>query len=294
MALAASIQESPKDGDYFSFKSESNDPHSKVITPSFSRPRNNMSHNSLSTISIDEHINPKDARRISLPKSQVSFGVISAETDPTPFSEPEIIVPPGPSRHSTSLTVAPAKKKPQTKQKNRLSRNNTTGHQLDPDNISDDFAKELSSRQKAFRRLSRRKVTEDDDDRVLMGTRISEGHRNYILMYNMLTGIRIAVGRVSAKNDRPLVDDDFWAAHKLAFDVYVYKTSSLYCINTVLICSTGDELTPGAKYDFKFKDYAPWVFRGLRERFGIDPADYLVKLHRHTRLLHTNTRYRYH
>lgn len=42
------------------------------------------------------------------------------------------------------------------------------------------------------------------------------------------------------------------------------------------IYSTGDELTPGAKYDFKFKDYAPWVFRALRERFGIDPADYLV------------------
>ena len=40
--------------------------------------------------------------------------------------------------------------------------------------------------------------------------------------------------------------------------------------------STGDELTPGAKYDFKFKDYAPWAFRQLREQFGIDPADYLV------------------
>lgn len=41
---------------------------------------------------------------------------------------------------------------------------------------------------------------------------------------------------------------------------------------------TGDELTPGAKYDFKFKDYAPWVFRHLREQFGIDPADYLVSI----------------
>lgn len=40
--------------------------------------------------------------------------------------------------------------------------------------------------------------------------------------------------------------------------------------------STGDELTPGARYDFKFKDYAPWVFRHLRAQFGIDPADYLV------------------
>jgi 1-phosphatidylinositol-4-phosphate 5-kinase len=41
----------------------------------------------------------------------------------------------------------------------------------------------------------------------------------------------------------------------------------------------GNELTPSAKYDFKFKDYAPWVFRELREDvFHIDPADYLVSL----------------
>ncbi|CAG8583546.1 7025_t:CDS:2, partial [Diversispora eburnea] len=41
---------------------------------------------------------------------------------------------------------------------------------------------------------------------------------------------------------------------------------------------TGNELTPSAKYDFKFKDYAPWVFRHLREFFSIDAADYLVSL----------------
>lgn len=41
---------------------------------------------------------------------------------------------------------------------------------------------------------------------------------------------------------------------------------------------TGNELTPSAKYDFKFKDYAPWVFRHLRTNFGLDPADYLVSL----------------
>lgn len=40
--------------------------------------------------------------------------------------------------------------------------------------------------------------------------------------------------------------------------------------------STGNELTPGVKYDFKFKDYAPWVFRHLRERFRVDAADYMV------------------
>lgn len=42
--------------------------------------------------------------------------------------------------------------------------------------------------------------------------------------------------------------------------------------------SVGNELTPSAKYDFKFKDYAPWVFRAMREYFHLDPADYLLSL----------------
>jgi 1-phosphatidylinositol-4-phosphate 5-kinase len=42
--------------------------------------------------------------------------------------------------------------------------------------------------------------------------------------------------------------------------------------------STGNELTPSAKYDFKFKDYAPWVFRHLRAKFKLDPGDYLMSL----------------
>ena len=43
--------------------------------------------------------------------------------------------------------------------------------------------------------------------------------------------------------------------------------------------SIGNELTPSAKYDFKFKDYAPFVFRELREDcFQLDPADYLLSL----------------
>lgn len=43
--------------------------------------------------------------------------------------------------------------------------------------------------------------------------------------------------------------------------------------------SIGNELTPSARYDFKFKDYAPSVFRELREQhFGLDPADYLLSL----------------
>uniref|UniRef100_A0A0W0FSC9 1-phosphatidylinositol-4-phosphate 5-kinase n=1 Tax=Moniliophthora roreri TaxID=221103 RepID=A0A0W0FSC9_MONRR len=103
--------------------------------------------------------------------------------------------------------------------------------------------------------------THKDDDVPLVGNLIGEDHVNYVLMYNMLTGIRIGVSRCQAKIKRPLTDEDFTARHKYSFDI------------------VGNELTPSAKYDFKFKDYAPWVFRSLREDyFHLDPADYLLSL----------------
>ncbi|KAI9020507.1 hypothetical protein DFJ74DRAFT_673423 [Hyaloraphidium curvatum] len=109
----------------------------------------------------------------------------------------------------------------------------------------------------AVRYLKRRS---DGVDNVVIGTPIRHDHANYVLMYDMLTGIRIAVSRCTAKPWRALEPEDFTAAHKLAFDI------------------TGDELTPSSKYDFKFKDYAPWVFRAIRDVSRIDPADYLVSL----------------
>ncbi|WVQ82623.1 hypothetical protein IAT38_004755 [Cryptococcus sp. DSM 104549] len=99
------------------------------------------------------------------------------------------------------------------------------------------------------------------ETKVLVGNLIGEDHVNYVLMYNMLTGIRIGVSRCQAKIKRPLTEDDYLARHKFSFDI------------------VGNELTPSAKYDFKFKDYAPWVFRELRdEHFHLDPADYLLSL----------------
>ncbi|KAL0074315.1 hypothetical protein F4703DRAFT_1745113 [Phycomyces blakesleeanus] len=129
---------------------------------------------------------------------------------------------------------------------------------------------EITSRRVTRRTVQRRKDSDElqksmnqdemSENRMRFGTRVAEGHRNYILMYDMLTGIRIAVGRVSAKLKREIIQEDFKAAHKLVFDV------------------TGNELTPGVKYDFKFKDYAPWVFRNIRERFHVDAGDYLMSL----------------
>ncbi|KAF5330151.1 hypothetical protein D9611_010588 [Ephemerocybe angulata] len=115
--------------------------------------------------------------------------------------------------------------------------------------------------QEAEATLTRQASKASQQDRPLVGNLIGEGHVNYVLMYNMLTGIRVGVSRCQAKIKRPLTDDDFTARHKFSFDI------------------VGNELTPSAKYDFKFKDYAPWVFRTLREdHFQIDPADYLLSL----------------
>jgi 1-phosphatidylinositol-4-phosphate 5-kinase len=106
-----------------------------------------------------------------------------------------------------------------------------------------------------------KKQREDiDDERVVVGTKVDEHHVNYVTAYNMLTGIRFCVSRCNAKLDRELEPSDFVAKHKFSFDI------------------AGNELTPSAKYDFKFKDYAPWVFRHMRAAFQIDPADYLMSL----------------
>jgi hypothetical protein len=70
----------------------------------------------------------------------------------------------------------------------------------------------------SIKRLSRSK----SDKEVLIGTPVKEGHVNYTLMYDMLTGIRVSVSRCQAKMPRPLQDKDFRAAHKLAFDMCVF------------------------------------------------------------------------
>ncbi|RDB27012.1 Phosphatidylinositol 4-phosphate 5-kinase its3 [Hypsizygus marmoreus] len=132
--------------------------------------------------------------------------------------------------------------------------------QLHADNIRRErLSKRAKLQQEAEAAMTREKSTSQDVP--LVGNLIGEDHVNYVLMYNMLTGIRIGVSRCQAKIKRPLTDEDFKAKHKFSFDI------------------VGNELTPSAKYDFKFKDYAPWVFRSLREdHFHLDPADYLLSL----------------
>lgn len=109
------------------------------------------------------------------------------------------------------------------------------------------------------RNIQKRKKDFLEDDAVYVGNKIMEGHHNFVMAYNMLTGIRVAVSRCSGVMKR-LDDADFKATKKLTFNM------------------DGSELTPSSKYDFKFKDYCPEVFRELRSLFGIDPADYLISI----------------
>lgn len=70
------------------------------------------------------------------------------------------------------------------------------------------------------KRANKRKRRElEDDDHVLVGTKVDESHANWVTAYNMLTGIRVSVSRTNAKLDRPLTSADFEAKQKSTFDM---------------------------------------------------------------------------
>lgn len=69
------------------------------------------------------------------------------------------------------------------------------------------------------RATKRKRKEEQDDDRVLVGTKVDETHANWVTAYNMLTGIRVSVSRTNAKLDRELTDADFETKQKSTFDM---------------------------------------------------------------------------
>ena len=91
---------------------------------------------------------------------------------------------------------------------------------------------------------------------------ISAGHESFELIFMMLMGIRTSVGRFCAQAQaRELAATDFeqqWEGDFLG---------------------KGSAETPAhGHYDFRFKDYAPLVFRQIRERFGVMTEDYMLSL----------------
>ncbi|KAI5966084.1 MSS4 [Candida margitis] len=88
-------------------------------------------------------------------------------------------------------------------------------------------------------------------------TSTAEGE-TYKILYCMLTGIRVAVS-YKAMGVRKLTSADFNQVQKFTFQ-------------------DNDTITPASNYDFRFYDYAPQVFRWLRDQFNIDQANYLISI----------------
>ncbi|KAI5950065.1 hypothetical protein KGF57_004410 [Candida theae] len=80
----------------------------------------------------------------------------------------------------------------------------------------------------------------------------------YKVLYCMLTGIRVAVS-YKAMGVRKISPSDFSQVQKFTFQ-------------------DNDTITPASNYDFRFYDYAPQVFRWLRDQFNIDQANYLISI----------------
>ncbi|KAI9816585.1 MAG: Phosphatidylinositol-4-phosphate 5-kinase [Pycnora praestabilis] len=195
-----------------------------------------------------QHRHTLQVPKLSTSRTSRDFSTANPNTSEDIVSNSGRFSPTGPGGRRTSITLG-----------RRVTRSIHSDMHIDEIPPDDDAARWAEAiRQK--RASKRKRKEEEDDDRVVVGTKVDMHHVNWVTAYNMLTGIRFTVSRTNAKMDRELTDQDFDARHKFSFDI------------------TGNELTPSAKYDFKFKDYAPWVFRHLRNKFNLDPADYLMSL----------------
>jgi len=89
---------------------------------------------------------------------------------------------------------------------------------------------------------------------------VDENHKSYFLVFGMLTGIKTCVIEAERKAPKELSQSDFSYCEKLKID------------------STGKILGDNEKYDFEFKDYAPNVFKKIREFSNIKCSDYIKSI----------------
>jgi hypothetical protein len=139
----------------------------------------------------------------------------------------------------------------------------------------------------------------------LIGETVYKGHQSWVLMLNIQTGIRNAVGRGHSRSTvsspRPpliltpsqnhVLEVTASPAEKIPSTVSKYpidvltpnsfeNVADFYASPRVLGFPTSGSSTtiPHQTGPFKFKDYCPHAFRFLRHRFSIDTADYMVSL----------------
>lgn len=106
-----------------------------------------------------------------------------------------------------------------------------------------------------------------------MGEQITAEHRYYHLTYGMMLGIRVSVGKAVLTRSGFQVTAEILQTPDLSIDDFMH-------VEKYVFPPQGSANTPPHKLlnPFKFKDYSPLVFRHLRERFGIDGAEYMLSL----------------
>lgn len=127
--------------------------------------------------------------------------------------------------------------------------------------ISTSERREYYAEELKMKRSDKHKLDTIEKKKNSIATPVQEGDASFAMGYYMLTGIRVTVSRCGAiAPGDTLKDADFTTRQKIAFS------------------DNQSEVVPSAKYDFKFKDYSPKVFRELRRLFKIDTAEYLMSL----------------
>lgn len=129
-------------------------------------------------------------------------------------------------RFSPTTATTPAVAAPRRTSLSLVRRNTRSLHSDLPRDevVPDEDALRWAEAYRQKRASKRKRIEREDDDRVLVGTKVDESHANWVTAYNMLTGIRVSVSRTNAKLDRPLTDADFEAKQKSTFDMYVLFT----------------------------------------------------------------------
>ena len=92
-------------------------------------------------------------------------------------------------------------------------------------------------------------------------------HQNWELVVNIMMGIRKAISNVMAEPNRPLCPDDYVMKEKMT--LAAPKSSPAGA------SAEGGKLTPSS---CRFVDYAPMVFRKLREIWGIPTEEYMLSV----------------
>lgn len=101
-------------------------------------------------------------------------------------------------------------------------------------------------------------VTNSNKNSAVLSPKQKLSEIDCIKVYDLVTGIRSCVSRYTKLAPTELVDHHFHEVTKLIFE------------------HDGNSQAPPTKYEFKFKDYSPEVFRDLRSMFGINQAEYLM------------------